>query len=391
MWTKIVGSIASDKKHRGKIIALGIGVIGLFLLVPAIAAFVLIAPVLAVVSFFTSLFGTGVKAPVHPLQAVASDVGCVANMFDINTIDIIENNLFSYSNDANEVVLEQKHAEDNPGIPFYSSGHKKQLKGRFQQYYFDSIEVDFDVNGKTSNLCGLRYLTDIFHDIEKNEKQINADMINKTVGELKKINNSYFSSVVNVGDLNTYNYGLSSPFPNYKYLPSSSQIKEDSKDLYQWHDDVENGHRGMDYPLTMGSPIYAMLDGIVVGTANSEEDGLYSNGSYIEGVTSSLGNFVSINSKFPGDENEDSNSFINHMYLHLRKNDVFVKVGDTVSRGDLLGYSGNSGKSTGPHLDFRVTLTSPEMDLKNELINAYSLVQHDLYMPGPYEDIERRD
>lgn len=391
MWTKIVGSIASDKKHRGKIIALGIAVIGLFLLVPAIAAFVLIAPVLAVVSFFTSLFGTGVNAPIHPLQAVASDVGCVANVFDINTIDIIETNLFPYVNNSSELEEERKHVEDSPGIPFYSSGHKTQLKIRYEKYYFDSIEVDFNVSGDKSNLCGLRYLSDIFHDIKSNEDNINQTMIENTVAELKKINNSYLHSVVDIEDLNSYNYGLSAPFPNYRYLPSSSLIKSENDDMYQWHNDVENTHRGMDYSLPMGSPIYAMQDGVVVATANTEEDGLYSTGSYIEGVTSSLGNFVSINSKFPSDDNEDSNSFINHMYLHLRKNDVFVKVGDTVTRGDLLGYSGNSGKSTGPHLDFRVTLTSPEMGLKNELINAYSLVQHDLYMSGPYENIERRE
>lgn len=391
MWTKIAISVASNKKTRGMIFALIIGVSGAFLLIPAFAATALLAPVIAVVSFFTSLFGTGEKAPVHPLQAIASDIGCVVNVFDINTIDIIENKIFIDLDDLSELSLQEQSDEESPDIPFYSKDHKKQMKKRYQQYYFDSVEVNFTEGDKTSKLCGLRYLTDIFQDIQKNEEHVTKEMIDDTVAELKVINNSYFSSVVDIDSLRENNYGLSAPFPNYNYLPSSPKIKEESSDLYKWHDDIDFSHRGMDYPLSMGSPIYAILDGVVVGMAKSEEDGLYSDGSFIDGETSPLGNYVSINSKFPGDDQEKSTSFINHMYLHLRKNDVFVEVGDTISKGDLIGYSGNSGKSTGPHLDFRVALTSPEMGLKNELINPYSLTQHDLYMEGPYINIEKRE
>lgn len=390
MWTKIAISIASNKKNRGKVVALVVGVAGAFILIPAMAAIVIIAPILVVIGFFTSLFGTGVKAPVHPLQAIANDIGCVSNVFDINTIDIIERNLFPYSDETSDLIVQPSNNE-SPDLPSYSSEHKDQLKRRYQRYYFDSIEVNFIGGASNSNLCGLRYLTDIFHDIERNEKHVSKEMIDTVVAELKVINNSYFSNVVDIDGLRADNYGLSSPFPNYKYLPSSPKIKEETSNLYEWHNDAEFSHRGMDYPLSMGSPIYAILDGVVVGMDKNEEDGLYSNGTFIDGVTSPLGNYVSINSKFPGDNEENSSSFINHMYLHLRKNDVFVKVGDTVSKGDLIGYSGNSGKSTGPHLDFRVALTSPEMGLKNELINPYSLTQHDLYMEGPYINIEKRE
>ena len=43
------------------------------------------------------------------------------------------------------------------------------------------------------------------------------------------------------------------------------------------------------------------------------------------------------------------------VYVHLQMNGALVKLGDWVTTGDLIGLSGNTGYSTGPHLHFKVS------------------------------------
>ena len=85
-------------------------------------------------------------------------------------------------------------------------------------------------------------------------------------------------------------------------------------------------HQGIDLAAPTGTPVFATGDG-VVGRAD-----LYS----------SYGLFISI----------EHGASMETRYAHLSR--LAVAAGDTVKKGDLIGYVGSTGRSTGPHLHYEV-------------------------------------
>ncbi len=101
-------------------------------------------------------------------------------------------------------------------------------------------------------------------------------------------------------------------------------------------------HNGIDISTGpyMGSPIYASRGGTVIEI----ETGCDNVGYYRNQCGGTYGNHVVIN----------HNNGYYTMYAHLMQN-VIVNVGDKVTRGQIIGYMGSSGSSTGPHLHFGVS------------------------------------
>lgn len=85
-------------------------------------------------------------------------------------------------------------------------------------------------------------------------------------------------------------------------------------------------HEGLDFAGPVGKPILATAEGVVV---KSEYSGGY-------------GNHVKI----------DHGYNYETLYAHMSK--LEVKIGDRVKRGDVLGYLGNTGRSSGPHLHYGI-------------------------------------
>ena len=87
-------------------------------------------------------------------------------------------------------------------------------------------------------------------------------------------------------------------------------------------------HTGVDYAAPKGTPVMTIGDGIVTSMKN-------------EGAG---GNVVRIK----------HNSVYRTAYLHLSKFASGLAPGKRVRQGEVIGYVGSTGRSTGPHLDFRV-------------------------------------
>jgi murein DD-endopeptidase MepM/ murein hydrolase activator NlpD len=103
---------------------------------------------------------------------------------------------------------------------------------------------------------------------------------------------------------------------------------------------VDDTRYAIDFLMPEGTGIYATRSGIV---SDVKED------SNIGGTDKKYlkhGNYISI-------YHEDG-SFAN--YSHLKLNGAIVKKGDRVKAGTLIGYSGNTGLSNGPHLHFEIRL-----------------------------------
>jgi murein DD-endopeptidase MepM/ murein hydrolase activator NlpD len=105
---------------------------------------------------------------------------------------------------------------------------------------------------------------------------------------------------------------------------------------------IRRPHHGVDYAAPIGTPIKTTGDGIVTEA----------------GYTSGNGKFIKIR----------HNSMYTTMYLHLSRFAKAMKKGTVVRQGQVIGYVGNTGLSTGPHLCYRFYFNGNPVDaLKVEL------------------------
>lgn len=122
----------------------------------------------------------------------------------------------------------------------------------------------------------------------------------------------------------------------------------------------------IDFKMNEDQAICAIRDGIVIATkSNSNEGG--SSEKY-----KSKANIIFVY------HNDGTFS----QYAHLRQNGVLVKVGDTIQKEQVIGFSGNTGMSTEPHLHFVVYKPS-----KNGLVSIpYILdsIPSERYKKGKY-------
>jgi murein DD-endopeptidase MepM/ murein hydrolase activator NlpD len=94
-------------------------------------------------------------------------------------------------------------------------------------------------------------------------------------------------------------------------------------------------HYGLDFAQKEGTPVKAMLDGIVT---LAESDLYYTGGTLIF----------------------DHGHGISTLYMHMQK--IFVKKGQKIKQGEVIGTIGSTGRATGPHLDIRLNWFGTRLD-----------------------------
>ncbi|HLN21230.1 MAG TPA: peptidoglycan DD-metalloendopeptidase family protein [Bacteroidales bacterium] len=99
---------------------------------------------------------------------------------------------------------------------------------------------------------------------------------------------------------------------------------------------IRRPHLGVDYAAPLGTPVHAVGDGKVISAT-------YDGGN---------GRMVKIK----------HNSAYSTAYLHLSRFGEGISAGKMVKQGDIIGYVGSTGLSTGPHLDFRFYLNGAPVD-----------------------------
>ena len=122
-------------------------------------------------------------------------------------------------------------------------------------------------------------------------------------------------------------------------------------------------HYGVDYSAPQGTPVRAIGDGVVLLAERAAQSG----------------NWIKIR----------HNGVYETGYLHLLKFAEGIRKGALVKQGQVIGYVGSTGLSTGPHLDFRVwkngtpinplNLDAPPVDpVKPENMERFNQVKAEL-------------
>lgn len=144
----------------------------------------------------------------------------------------------------------------------------------------------------------------------------------------------------------------------YRWIIGSKDAKHDNSYLYRLPYRVGTSHMvsqgfhgkathtghseyAVDFKMDVGTKIYAARGGLVVKTKEDSNKRGYAK------KFAKYGNYVTVL--------HSDGTF--GTYYHLKKGGVLVHVGQRVTRGEALGYSGNTGYSSGPHLHFEVFKT----------------------------------
>ncbi|MDA8164415.1 MAG: M23 family metallopeptidase [Desulfobacteraceae bacterium] len=123
-----------------------------------------------------------------------------------------------------------------------------------------------------------------------------------------------------------------------QFIPLGAPLPGTITSKFGWRSDPINQrtafHQGLDIRNSLGTKVMATADGVVAE----------------KGYTSGFGNYIVL----------DHGNHFRTRFFHLEKS--MVEQGQRVTRGQLIGYLGNTGRSTGPHLHYEIKYRGKSVD-----------------------------
>ena len=210
-------------------------------------------------------------------------------------------------------------------IPYGSELGKNNLEIRINN---NISHLSFDVEEKTFDTQNIHISSKYIKPSINNQKRINLERENLRVAK-----NNWYDEV-----------------PDLKFIIPANGIVTGRFGTKRFYNGKEGSfHNGLDIASERTSPIISPSKGKVILTGN-----YYYNGKFIL---------------------LDHGKGLKSIFIHL--DEILVKKGQIMSKGDLIGKMGNTGKSAGPHLHWSLLLSKtyvdPEYFLDNQIIDYFSL------------------
>lgn len=253
-----------------------------------------------------------------------------------------------------EVTVEKQSEED-----FKAELAEKELQVR-QQAHYANIETSLYGSAARAGLPAgviaevIRVYSwdiDFQRDIRRGDKiEVLYDVYETEDGEIVKYGDVLYASLsVGGKDIPIYRHEMSDGRVDY-FEPDGHSIR---KTLMKTPIDgarLSSGfgmrkhpvlgynkmHKGVDFAAPTGTPIYAAGDGTIS----------------FAGRKGGYGNYVQLR----------HNSTLKTAYAHMHKFAKGISQGKRVSQGDVIGYVGTTGRSTGPHLHYEVLVNNGQVN-----------------------------
>ena len=258
----------------------------------------------------------------------------------INKIDFFEKKI---KNKNLEIATSKEFYNDFITSTLSSTDTKKQKK---KKVHLEAIDKGKYISVMIENLN----LYSVTVNIDAEYENFNYDKRKRNLFALKAKEKKEYLKLYRKKDAMNHSYAYS-----YTWIIGSVDAVHD--DTYKYRLPFARGtshrvsqgyngaytHKGrskyaIDFAMDVGTKIYASRDGTVVKLKEN------SNKGGIGKEFSSHGNYVTI-------EHSDNTLAT---YYHLKQDGVVVKIGDKVSKGAFIAYSGNTGNSSGPHLHLAI-------------------------------------